>query len=43
MENIGIIGAGFSSLSVATHLAHAGYQVHVFDNHTMAGGESAKI
>lgn len=43
MENIGIIGAGFSSLSVATHLAHAGYQVHVFDNHTMAGGRARKF
>ena len=43
MQKIGIIGAGFSSLSVATHLAHAGYQVHVFDNHDMAGGRARKF
>ena len=43
MEKIGIIGAGFSSLSVATHLAHAGYDVHVFDNHAMAGGRARKF
>ena len=43
MEKIGIIGAGFSSLSVATHLANAGYDVHVFDNHDMAGGRARKF
>ena len=43
MKKIGVIGAGFSSLSAATHLAKNGYDVHVFDNHSMAGGRARKF
>lgn len=43
MKKIGVIGAGFSSLSAASHLANNGYEVHVFDNHASAGGRARKF
>lgn len=43
MKKIGVIGAGFSSLSAASHLAKHGYEVHVFDNHDHAGGRARQF
>lgn len=40
MKNIGIIGAGLSSLYAACKLAKAGYSVHVFEKNSMSGGRS---
>jgi len=33
-----VIGAGFSGLSAATYLAKAGFDVHVYEKHAIAGG-----
>lgn len=35
-----VIGAGFSGLSAASHLARAGQEVHVLEKHDMAGGRA---
>ncbi len=35
-----IIGAGFSGLSVASYLAQAGHEVHVYEKHDMPGGRA---
>ncbi|MDX2197086.1 MAG: phytoene desaturase family protein [Cytophagales bacterium] len=35
-----VIGSGFSSLSAATHLAHAGYDVTVLEKNSMPGGRA---
>ena len=39
-KNIGIIGAGLSSLYAACYLSKNGYDVTVFDKNTMPGGRS---
>ena len=39
-KNIGIIGAGLSSLYAACKLSHAGHSVEVFEKNSMAGGRS---
>lgn len=43
MIKVGIIGSGFSSLSSACYLAQAGYEVHIFEQHTNAGGRARKF
>ena len=43
MAKIGIIGAGFSSLSAASFLAQAGHEVHVYEKHEGAGGRARKF
>ena len=40
MKNIGIIGAGLSSLYAACKLAKAGQNVEVFEKNSMSGGRS---
>src|SRR5690606_37992226 len=35
-----VIGAGFSGISVATNLAHAGYNVRVLEKNEIAGGRA---
>lgn len=40
MSNIGIIGAGLSSLYAACYLAKNGHSVHVFEKNAMSGGRS---
>lgn len=43
MKKIAIIGAGFSGLSAATCLAHAGYEVTVFEKNSTAGGRARQL
>ena len=43
METIGIIGAGFSSITAATHLAKKGYKVYVFEKNESLGGRARKF
>ncbi|MEM7677342.1 MAG: FAD-dependent oxidoreductase, partial [Myxococcota bacterium] len=38
-----VIGSGFAGLSVATHLAHEGYQVEVFEKNDSLGGRARKF
>ncbi|MBA4145408.1 MAG: hypothetical protein C0523_06585, partial [Cytophaga sp.] len=33
MQKAAVIGAGFSGLSAATHLAHLGFDVTVYEKH----------
>lgn len=40
MSNVGIIGAGLSSLYAACYLAKHGYSVTVFEKNSMSGGRS---
>lgn len=40
MARLAVIGAGFSGLSAATHLAAAGHEVHVYEKHDRAGGRA---
>jgi phytoene desaturase len=39
-ENVHIIGSGFSSISAATYLAQAGYDVTVFEKNDQLGGRA---
>jgi phytoene desaturase len=41
--NIGIIGAGYASLSTACYLAHAGHQVTMFEKNDSIGGRSRQL
>jgi phytoene desaturase len=43
MKKVIVIGAGFSGLSAATHLAHKGYDVTVLDKNSVAGGRAQKF
>ncbi len=38
-----VIGSGFAGLSVATHLAHAGLEVEVFEKNSMPGGRAQQF
>jgi phytoene desaturase len=38
MKKVLIIGAGFSSLSAAAHLAKRGFDVTVLEKNSMSGG-----
>jgi len=38
-----VIGAGFSGLSAAIHLAHAGNKVHLYEKHETAGGRARQF
>jgi len=38
-----VIGSGFAGLSVATHLAHEGYDVEVFEKNASLGGRARKF
>jgi len=38
-----VIGSGFAGLSVATHLAHEGYEVEVFEKNDSLGGRARKF
>ncbi|MDA0974166.1 MAG: FAD-dependent oxidoreductase, partial [Bacteroidetes bacterium] len=40
MKNIGVIGAGYSSLSVACYLAKAGHKVTIYEKNDSIGGRS---
>lgn len=42
-QKIAIIGSGFSGLSAAAYMAHAGYDVHVFEKHEQAGGRARQF
>ncbi len=43
MKKVAIIGAGFSGLSAAAYAAKMGYEVHVFEAHSSAGGRARKM
>ncbi len=38
-----VIGSGFAGLSVATHLAHRGYEVSIFEKNDSPGGRARKF
>jgi phytoene desaturase len=43
MSTAAVIGAGFSGLSVATHLAAKGFDVTVFEKNSLPGGRARKF
>lgn len=43
MQKVTVIGAGFSGLSAATHLAHHGFDVTVCEKNSIAGGRARKF
>jgi len=43
MQTAAIIGAGFSGLSAATHLAHQGIAVTVYEKNSLPGGRARKF
>ncbi len=43
MQKAAVIGAGFSGLSAATHLAHQGFDVTVYEKHDIPGGRARKF
>jgi phytoene desaturase len=43
VKRVIVIGAGFSGLSVACHLAKAGYKVKVFEKNSLPGGRARKF
>ncbi|PZR32184.1 MAG: phytoene desaturase [Azospira oryzae] len=43
MQKAAVIGAGFSGLSAATHLAHLGFDVTVYEKHDQPGGRARKF
>lgn len=43
MSTITIIGSGFSGLSAACYMAAAGYDVHVFEKNSTAGGRARQL
>jgi len=42
-DRVIVIGSGFAGLSVATHLAHEGYEVEVFEKNDSLGGRARKF
>jgi phytoene desaturase len=42
-KNAIVIGSGFAGLSVATHLAKAGFQVEIFEKNSMPGGRAQQF
>jgi phytoene desaturase len=38
-----VVGSGFAGLSVATHLAHRGFEVEVFEKNSMPGGRAQQF
>ena len=42
-KKVVVIGAGFAGLSAATHMAHAGWEVHVLEKHNTAGGRARQL
>lgn len=42
-KKVNVIGSGFAGLSVATHLAHEGYDVEVFEKNDSLGGRARKF
>jgi len=42
-KNIQIIGSGFSSLSAACYLAHAGHQVSIYEKNSTVGGRARQL
>ncbi|TVZ51932.1 phytoene desaturase family protein [Dokdonia sp. Hel_I_53] len=42
-KKIAVIGSGFSSLSAACYLAHAGHEVHVFEKNATLGGRARQL
>ncbi|MFN3873689.1 MAG: phytoene desaturase family protein [Ignavibacterium sp.] len=43
MNRIAIIGAGLGGLSAAARLANAGYEVHLFEQNSKAGGKASEF
>ena len=43
MKKINVIGSGFSSIAVATYLAHRGHQVAVYEKNTTPGGRARQF
>ncbi len=43
MKNIGIIGAGYSSLATACYLAHAGHKITIYEKNDSIGGRSRQL
>lgn len=42
-KKVVVIGAGFAGLSAATHMARAGWEVHVLEKHATAGGRARQL
>ena len=42
-KKVAILGAGFSGLSAACYATKKGYEVHVFEKHTIAGGRARQF
>ena len=40
---VGVIGAGFSGLSIATKLAHEGHEVFILEKHDQVGGRARRF
>lgn len=43
MKKIAVIGAGLGGLSAAARLANAGYDIHVFEQNSFAGGKASEF
>jgi phytoene desaturase len=43
MQKAAVIGAGFSGLSAATHLAHGGFDVTVYEKNILPGGRARQF
>ena len=43
MKKIIVVGSGFSSLSVASYLAQAGYHVAIFEKNDTPGGRARQF
>src|SRR5688572_9079653 len=43
LKKVAVIGAGFSGLSAAAYLAHAGYDVTVFEKNPTPGGRARQL
>ena len=43
MKKVIVIGSGFSSLSAASYLAKAGYDVHIFEKNSTPGGRARQL
>jgi len=42
-KNVSVIGSGFASISTACYLAHAGYQVNVYEKNAQLGGRARQF
>ena len=42
-KKVVVIGAGFAGLSAATHMARAGWEVHILEKHVTPGGRARQL